>query len=83
MIPTEYKLGNWDKLVVWAKSKLYTVLSIENLDKLSNRKEKELRNLEAVRQLMYKKIRKELDDEFEDYYTEAEIDTMFKEIINE
>ena len=83
MIPTEYKLGNWDKLVVWAKSKLYTVLSIENLDKLSNRKEKELRNLEAVRQLMYKKIRKELDDEFEDYYTEEEIDTMFKEIINE
>lgn len=83
MISVKNKLSSWDKLVVWAKSKLYTVLSIENLDKLSNRKEKELRNLEAVRQLMYKKIRKELDDEFEDYYTEEEIDAMFKEIINE
>jgi hypothetical protein len=83
MIPIEDKLGNWDKLVVWAKSKLYTVLSMENLDKLSNRKEKELKDLELIRQLMHKKIRKELEDEFEDYYTEEEIDTMFKEIINE
>ena len=83
MITIEDKLSSWDSLVVWVKSKLYTVLSIENLDKLSSRKEKELRNLELIRQLMYKKIRKELDDEFEDYYTEEEIDTMFKEIINE
>jgi hypothetical protein len=76
-------LSSWDTFVIWIKEKLYTVLSTENLDKLTIKKEKELKALETVKELVYKDIRKELEEEFSDYYTEEEIDAMFKEIINE
>jgi hypothetical protein len=76
-------LTKWDTFVIWIKSKLYTVLSVENIDKLTVRKEKELSDLEVVKKLKIKEIREELEEEFSDYYTEEEIDNMLKEIINE
>jgi len=76
-------LGAWDTFVIWVKSKLYTILSEENIDKLTLRKEKELRDLEIIKKLKIKKIREDLEDEFSDYCTEEEINAMLKEIINE
>ena len=78
----EIELGAWDKTVIWIKSKLYTVLSIENIDKLTDRKEKELRDLEKIKEITFAKIRQELVDEMEDYCTDEEIEVMYEEIIN-
>lgn len=76
-------LSMWDKTVIWIKSKLYTVLSEENIDKLTKRKEKELKDLEVMKIMMHREIRNNLEHELSDYYTEEEIDVMLKEIINE
>ena len=76
-------LSTWDNFVIWIKSKLYTILSIENIDKLTKRKEDELESLEVIKKEMHKDIKKELDEEFGDYYSDKELDEMFKEIINE
>ena len=78
----DVRLSAWDKAVIWVKSKLYTVLSIENIDKLTDRKEKELRDLEKIKEITFAKIRQELVDEMEDYCTDEEIEVMYKEIIN-
>jgi hypothetical protein len=76
-------LSAWDKAVIWVKSKLYTILSVENLDKLTTRKDNEIKSLEIVKKSMHEDIRRELDEEFGDYYSEEEIDNMLKEIISE
>ena len=76
-------LSKWDKAVIWVKSKLYTILSAENLDKLTARKENEIKGLEAIRESMHEDIRRELDEELGDYYSDEELDNMLKEIINE
>ena len=83
MKTTSSDLSSWDKTIIWIKSKLYTVLSEENIDKLTMRKEKELKDLEVIKSLMYADIKSDLEDEFSDYCTEEEIDDMLKEIINE
>jgi hypothetical protein len=77
------ELNKWDNFVIWIKSKLYTTLSVENIDKLTDRKEKELKSLEIIKNMMHRDIRKNLNEEFSDYYTEEEIDDMYEEIINE
>jgi len=83
MKTTSSDLSSWDKTIIWIKSKLYTVLSEENIDKLTMRKEKELKDLEVIKSLMHADIKSDLENEFSDYCTEEEIDDMLKEIINE